>query len=163
MPGTPALRDFLSLSYDTELRPRDEALTAIGTVAVDAAEFSGVRFQAESMGYRVFELRGTRMRTLGALYDEFAAALQFPYFFRPNKDSFDECMWDLFDTADHPGSGYLLAIRDAGELLAAEPHEREWFAEAIDDYSTVWQRLNLLFRVVLQGGPEGLAAVPIHL
>ena len=35
-------------------------------------------------GYTVRVVRAPKMRTTDALFDEFAAALQFPYYFRPN-------------------------------------------------------------------------------
>lgn len=160
MPEPLALAEFLDFSYDAELRPTDDSMTALGAMQVDAAEFSGVRYRAPA-GFRVRELRGSRMRTLPALYDEFAAALQFPYYFRPNKDSFDECLLDLDDTLGE-AEGYLLAIRDADQLLADAPDEREWFASVIAECADFWPSREVVFRVILQGDPRGVRAVPIR-
>ncbi|WP_280458169.1 barstar family protein [Nocardia carnea] len=160
MPGPLALADFLDFSYDAELRPNDDSMTALGAMHVDAAEFSGVRFRAPQ-GFRVRELRGSRMRTVPALYDEFAAALQFPYYFRPNKDSFDECLLGIDDTLGE-AEGYVLAIRDADQLLADTPEEREWFASVVAACADFWPSRDVVFRVILQGQPRGVATVPVH-
>lgn len=134
---------------------------AVGTVTVDAAEFSRVRYGAPA-GYRVREVRGSRMRTVPALFDEFAAALQFPYYFRPNKDAFDECLFDLDDLLGD-ATGYVVAVRDAGQLLADAPQERAWFDSVIAECAGFWLSREVAFRVVLQGAPEGVTAVPIRL
>lgn len=155
-----ALADFLDFSYDTEVRPTDDRMTALGVMQVDAAEFSGIRYRAPE-GFRVRELRGSRMRTVPALYDEFAAALQFPYYFRPNKDSFDECLLDIDDTLGE-AKGYVLAIRDADQLLAEVLEERAWFASVVEECADFWPSHDVVFRVILQGEPQGLGAVPIR-
>ncbi|WP_280435575.1 barstar family protein [Nocardia carnea] len=160
MPEPLALADFLDFSYDCELRPADDSMTALGAVQVDAAEFSGLRYRAPE-GFRVRELRGSRMRTMPALYDEFAAALQFPYYFRPNKDSFDECLLDIDDTLGE-ADGYVLAIRDAEQLLADAPQEREWFASVVEECADFWPSRDVVFRVVMQGEPQGVVAVPVR-
>lgn len=160
MPEPLALADFLDFSYDAELRPTDARMTAMGAMQVDAAEFSGIRYRAPE-GFRVRELRGSRMRTVPALYDEFAAALQFPYYFRPNKDSFDECLLDIDDTLG-AAKGYVLAIRDADQLLAETPEEREWFASVVEECADFWPSRDVVFRVITQGEPQGMGAVPLR-
>ncbi|WP_199922364.1 barstar family protein [Microterricola viridarii] len=46
-------------------------------------------------GLTVRVVRGRKMRTLRPLFDEFAAALQFPLYFGENRDAFYERLSDL--------------------------------------------------------------------
>lgn len=145
-------------------RPDAEAPAAttapvLGALAVDANQFSGVRYDAPA-DYRVRELRGTKMRTMAELFDEFAASFQFPYYFGANKDAFDECLRDLDDfVGDAPG--YVALIRTADDLLAEQPTERAWFDAALRDCAAYWARRDVVFRVVLQGEAETFGAVAL--
>ena len=59
-------------------------------------------------------LRGSKMRGTKGLFDEFSAALQFPYYFGENWNAFDECIEEL-EGID--ADGYLLIILNSDELL----------------------------------------------
>ncbi|WP_336085174.1 barstar family protein [Nocardia sp. SSK8] len=155
MPRMP-LSEFLARP-GAETPARDRPV--FGALAVDAAQFGGVRYDAPA-DYRVRELRGPKMRTVAALFDEFAAAFQFPYYFGANKDAFDECLRDLDDFVGD-GPGYVAVIRAAAELLADEPTERDWFAEAVRAAAAYWARRDVAFRVVLQGEPDAFGAVAL--
>ncbi|WP_378737426.1 barstar family protein [Nocardia brasiliensis] len=137
------------------------AAPTVGAATVDAAELSGLRYRAPS-GYLVRELRGAKMRTVKRVFDEVAAALQFPYYFGENKDAFDECLRDLDDFVGD-GTGYVLVVRDSARLLVDEPTEREWFAAAMRDCAEYWSRKGIPFRVVLQGESTGLQDVSLEL
>jgi hypothetical protein len=63
-------------------------------------------------------IRGHKARTTAALFDEFAAALQFPCYFGENWDAFDECLTDLKWL---PGDAYLLLVVRSVHLLDREP------------------------------------------
>ncbi|APE33362.1 hypothetical protein BOX37_04580 [Nocardia mangyaensis] len=145
-------------------RPTAEAPVAgrppvLGALPVDAAQFSGVRYDAPA-DYQVRELRGPKMRTVAELFDEFAAAFQFPYYFGANKDAFDEALRDLDDVVgDAPG--YVAVVRAAAELLAEQPTERAWFEAAVRDAAAYWGRREVAFRVVLQGDPDDFAAIAL--
>ncbi len=65
-------------------------------------------------------LRASKMRTANALFDEFAAVLQFPPYFGENWDGLDECLNDL-DWLE--GNGAALFILDADQLLQDAPSE----------------------------------------
>ncbi|MGW0248825.1 barstar family protein [Nocardia goodfellowii] len=134
----------------------------LGALDVDPAELSGLRYDAPS-GYLVRELRGGKMRTTAGVFDEFAAAFQFPYYFGENKDAFDECLRDLGEFLGD-AAGYVAVVRDSSELLADQPSERTWFAEAIAGCAGYWAREGINFRVVLQGQvPASLASQVIPL
>jgi|SRR5579884_2902893 len=62
-------------------------------------------------------LRGKKMGSLQKLYDEFAAALQFPYYFGDNIPALDECLADLEWL---PADAYILFIFDSPLLLVSE-------------------------------------------
>jgi hypothetical protein len=126
-------------------------MPAMGVLPVDAQTLSGLRYTAPA-DYAVRELRGPKMRTTAGVYDEFAAAFQFPYYFGENKDAFDECLRDLDDFVGS-ATGYVAVIRDSADLLAEDPAERDWFTAAIGDASDYWSKKGIAFRVVLQGEP----------
>src|SRR5712692_4855415 len=60
-------------------------------------------------------VRGKKMCKRAALFNEFAAALQFPDYFGDNLDAFDECITDLEWLN---ARGYLIVILNADEVLA---------------------------------------------
>jgi RNAse (barnase) inhibitor barstar len=62
-------------------------------------------------------IRGSKSRTTSELFDEFAAALQFPYYFGENWDALDECLADLTWL---PGDAYVLFFTDSQQLLEPE-------------------------------------------
>lgn len=134
-------------------------MPVMGTLAMDSARFSGLR---RSVGQEARALRGKKMRTVAALYDEFAAALQFGYYFGENKDAFDDCLRDLDDTLGD-AEQYVLLVYGAAELLADEPDEREWFSEAMADCGKYWADRDVIFRVIFQGpAPSGVSAARLE-
>ena len=95
-------------------------------------------------------LRGHKMTTSQSLYDEIAAALQFPYYFGENLDALDECLRDLPEWL--PASGYLLIIRDAVAVLS----------EATDPARALGTFLGLLARVRADWGTTTPFAITLH-
>lgn len=96
-------------------------------------------------------VRGTHMRTLAQVYDEFAAAFQFPSHFGRNKDAFDDVMRDLDDVLGL-GAGFVVLVVDAESLLSAEPDQLSWFRESMDFYAEEWAPT--AFRTAYQFGSE---------
>ena len=81
-------------------------------------------------------LRGHKARTTAALFDEFAAALQFPCYFGENWDAFDECITDL---AWLPAEAYVFLIVRSIYLLDKEPGDRlQLFLEILQNAGEEW-------------------------
>ena len=57
------------------------------------------------------------MQTIASLFDEMAAAFQFPDYFGENWAALDECLADL---SWLPAAGYVVLIRESSEVLALE-------------------------------------------
>ncbi|MTE11698.1 barstar family protein [Nocardia aurantiaca] len=157
MPEPMPLSQFLSAPAD-DVTERRAPAPVLGVLPIGAAEFSGVRYRIPD-GYLAREVRGRKMRTVAEVFDEFAAAFQFPYYFGENKDAFDECLRDL-DEFVGAAMGYVVVVRNAALMLDRQPDERAWFAEAVADAAASWDRRGIPFRVVLQdAAPPGLPVV----
>lgn len=96
----------------------------------------------------VRRLRGHHMATREELFDEFAAALQFPAYFAHNLDSFDECLRDVA-CPEGPDAAVVLAITEPDEVLADAQDDRTWLLEAIHDANAVRRRRDVGSLVVL--------------
>jgi hypothetical protein len=126
------------------------------TVAPQAGENAVSAWAAAGLAVRV--ARGRKMRSCDRLFDEFAAALQFPWYFGENWDAFDECLTDLSWLA--PGAGYVLVITDPAEVLASSDEDLtilvRLFTAAHSQWATpiatgeAWDRPAVPFHVVLQ-------------
>lgn len=120
-----------------------------------------------SAGLTALFVRGRKMRTTQALFDEVAAALQFPYYFGESWNAFHECLSEI-DWLPF-GDGLVLIVEDADAVLADEAADDELnvlvrsFALAFETYGRpidqgAWfDRPPVPFHVVLQVEP---AAAP---
>ncbi|GAA4808094.1 barstar family protein [Tomitella cavernea] len=106
----------------------------------------------ENAGFAVNTVSAEHMHTVGGVFEEFSAALEFPDYFGNNKDAFDECMRELDETVGE-ASGYAIVIRHASELLADEPDELEWFVDAFQFYEEHYGDSEVEFRVLLVVAP----------
>jgi hypothetical protein len=85
--------------------------------SVDAFARSYAWWQMESGSQTVVRMiRGRHCATPQAVFREWSAALQFPYYFGHNWDAFDECITDL-DWL--PGSCYLFCVTQLDKVLPA--------------------------------------------
>ncbi|CAM3036178.1 barstar family protein [Prescottella defluvii] len=100
----------------------------LSLLVVDPARAAGIEEDLRAAGRPVRHVRGRRMATVRALFDEFAAALQFPYYFGRNKDAFDECFGEIGDTV---GADPVVFVLDADVLLDEQSGELSWFAAAV--------------------------------
>jgi len=95
------------------------------------------------------------MRSLNGLFDEFAAALQFPWYFGENADAFEDCLSDLNWLP--PGAGYVVMITQPAEVLKdAGEGAFQWFVEALERTSQEWAH------PVQQGEWWDRPAIPFH-
>jgi hypothetical protein len=104
-------------------------------------------------------VRGRKCQTSPALFDEFAAAWQFPPYFGENWDALDECLADLEWLR---ASAYVLFVADALQLLDDEsPHLFRLFVELVADIARERSedegepgRPSASFHVVFHADPE---------
>lgn len=84
-------------------------------------------------------VRGRKMRTLDGLFDEFAAALQFPLYFGENWAAFDECIAEL-ETLP-AGEGYVVTITEPDQVLAdAGAEGLRLLADSLESAASAWSQ-----------------------
>lgn len=103
-------------------------------------------------------VRGLKMQTQQALFDEVAAAFQFPDYFGENWNALDECLSDLSWIR---AAGYVLLIRDSSYVLSQEKIQFSTFISVLANVAKqwsipvmqgeAWDRPSKPFHIVLQG------------
>lgn len=89
------------------------------------------------LGVAVRVVRGRKMRDVTGVFDEFAAALQFPTYFGENKDAFDECIREADEFSRDVGLVVLLIEPD--QVLADEPlASLGWLVSSLEDAAVEW-------------------------
>jgi hypothetical protein len=89
---------------------------------IGAAAFDDFARSAPARGKATARIvRGRRCRTKPALFQEWAAALQFPGYFGDNWDAFEECLSDREWLA---GEVHVVLLAEAHRVLEAEKGER---------------------------------------
>jgi hypothetical protein len=79
--------------------------------------------------------RGSKMKRVNDLFNEFAAAFQFPCYFGENWAAFDECLRDLTWL---PAKGYILVIPNTASVLQDEPADIATFLRTLDRVCSSW-------------------------
>ncbi len=88
-------------------------------------------------GLAVRTVRGRKCRTRQGLFDEFAAALQFPWYFKENWDAFGDCLADLDWLPQH--AGYVLVVKEPElVLLDDDPAQFEVLLDVLRMVSLEW-------------------------
>lgn len=115
-------------------------------------------------------LRGRKMSSGNAAFNEISAALQFPYYFGENWNAVIDCLRDL---AWMPGSGYLFVVTAADQLFNEDPTQWQSLVTAIEhggrhwsapiERGEWWDRPAKPFHVVFQAEEDSIAAVTDHL
>ncbi|WP_198553682.1 MULTISPECIES: barstar family protein [Microbacterium] len=141
--------------------------TAFVTLAGQRKEVAKARWNWNTeLGLAVRVVRGRKMRVLAGVFNEFAAALQFPTYFGENKAAFDECIREADEFSRDAGLVVLLTEPD--QILADEPVESlSWLIWTLEAAAVEWgmpialgewwDRPALPFHVVLAGDDPTIA------
>jgi len=86
-------------------------------------------------GFAIKTIHGTKCRTTGGLFAEFAHALSFPEYFGHNWDALEECLADLEWL---PAKGYVLLLTEAEQVLRQEEEEYATLLEVLSDAGEAW-------------------------
>ncbi|MDQ0276592.1 hypothetical protein QO003_000895 [Arthrobacter silviterrae] len=102
------------------------------------SELWSLKYKLDEDGMSCRVLRGRKMHTISDLFDEFAAVLQFSYYFGHNWNAFDECLSEM---QYFPfGHGIVLLISRADEILSQEPESLSIFFQILKDASDTYAR-----------------------
>lgn len=82
-------------------------------------------------------VRGKKSRTLDNLYDEFAAAFQFPCYFGENWPAFGECVNDLEWL---PGEGYFVFVSNVNNMLVNDDEDFKILVRILLDAAKDWAK-----------------------
>jgi hypothetical protein len=118
----------------------------------DAARAGDLEMELARSGLIVRHLRGRKMQTMQALFDEFAAAFQFPLYFGENSAALDDCLSDLEWMPN--GAGFVLTLFEPEQVLARD-------ADRDDGLAWLGRRLSTAQRRWAEP-PSGETAVPFH-
>jgi RNAse (barnase) inhibitor barstar len=136
----------------TEASP-EVAASVFEILVGEPATFDSSASLLAAEGHIVRFVRGSKATTKAGLFDEFAAALQFPYTFGANWDALSDALGDL----DWLGVafGYYVVIWEADRFLSAEPEHLEAFIQIVKDTNESWSKSQRKpFKVVLQVAPD---------
>ena len=105
--------------------------------AQDASTAADTAAGWTSSGLTVRVVRGRKMRGYPGLFDEFAAAWQFPWYFGENSAAFDECLADL-SWLPSP-AGYALVVNSPAQVLAdTDDDGLSWLVGSLTRAAAAW-------------------------
>lgn len=93
-------------------------------------------YSAPGLNVCVRRFRGNKMRTTGALMNEFGAVLQLFEGFGENWYALEECLSYLDEWL--PADAYVLVVERAEELLGDEPADLPAFLKTVDEAGNFW-------------------------
>jgi RNAse (barnase) inhibitor barstar len=96
-----------------------------------------VRTTGDERGTVIRVLRGRRCTDKPRLFQEWAAALQFPSYFGENWDAFEDCLLDLEWL---PATGYVFIITNSDLVLRDAPADFQTFFDILRNAATTWMR-----------------------
>jgi len=114
-----------------------------------------------SSGVVVRIIRGKRCNTIKGFFQEWAAALQFPYYFGENWGAFDECINDLEWL---PAKSYVIFVTHIDCVLPDSKEDFRIFTEILKDSASEWRnsvevtaqsgRIITPFHIIFHSEPE---------
>ncbi|MEO6602125.1 MAG: barstar family protein [Polyangiaceae bacterium] len=146
--------------------------SGIQVVAMDASTVTDAcwAFEREQVHRVVRFVRGAKMADVTGVFDQFGAALQFPYYFGENWPAFSECIQDL---SWLPASHYLLVVLDAQNVLRGSDDAFCALTKILRDccqkwplgfdLDQPWARKAAKFQVLLQTDAEHIDALTLRL
>jgi RNAse (barnase) inhibitor barstar len=155
----------MPMKADRLFQPGPPHLHLLAATPSEACDFAGSLKRRPGQPPVVRIVRGAKAQTTPALFDEMAAALQFPYYFGENWDALDECLVDLEWLE---GSGFVLIFTEAQTLLAGEPaSELADLLEILEEAARSWaspakheaSAAPRPFHAVFQCGPDEASAL----
>lgn len=117
---------------------------------VDASKLANfcLRLNTSDPELAVRFVRGQKMRSVEALFDEVSSAFQFPYYFGENWAALDECIRDLSWISS---KRFLLVIGKFESVLNQDVPARKVFGSVLRAASSKWKKkadpFKLLFNV----------------
>ena len=145
--------------------------SGIQAVAIDASTVTDAcwAFERERADRVVRFVRGTKMADATGVFDQFGAALQFPYYFGENWPALSECIQDL---SWLPASHYLLVVLDAANVLRGSDEAFSALTKILRecckrwplgfDLDQPWARQAAKFQVLLQTDAAHIEAVTLR-
>jgi hypothetical protein len=145
---------MITLNTDALYLPAGPYLHLIEGEVSQCYDFGLSLNKRDSMSVIVRFLRGRKMHESTGLDNEFAAAMQFPWYYGENWAALDECLKDL---GWMPAETYLLLILNSDEVLKAEdPEQFSIFVRILQEVGEEWS--------TAIGGSElwSRPAIPFH-
>jgi hypothetical protein len=90
-------------------------------------------------------IRGQKCNNIKSLFNEFAASLQFPYYFGENWTAFDECLNDL---EWFKSNEYMLFISHAYHVLEEDNQQFKIFIDILSRATDEWHGKNVQFHII---------------
>jgi hypothetical protein len=115
--------------------------------------------RAYSQHFVIYGIRGNKCASLSALFNEWAAALQFPFYFGENLNAFADCMGDLIRA--NP-TNHIIVVSKAGNLLLDDPDCLTEFFDVLSCVPDYWKQRyyptqNHQFKLILQDSSDKAA------
>lgn len=107
-----------------------------------------LRRALEKAGWRLFYLDGREIHDKASFLQAGAAAMEFPAYFRPNWDAFEECVNDL---SWAPAQGYVILFDHAGRFELSAPRDWATAMDIFEDAVASWRSAGTPMYVLVRG------------